>query len=274
MAQIIRADTQAKVRVGPFVDATDAVTPETGITLGAADQAEILKADGAATVDISGATWAAVTGADGWYDLTLTTSHTDTEGDLTVVVQDASVCLPVFARFQVVASSVYDSIWSSTLTELTDTSDLPSNFSQMSIEISTGRVDVAKIAGTAQTARDLGASVLLSSGTGTGQVSLSSGVVQADVAAISTSTTAADNLEASALGIIPGSTSGTPSTTATDTNLSGYLDDELIGRVIVFTGGTAAGQAATITDYASTNGVVSFAALTTAPAASDTFVIV
>lgn len=40
-----------------------------------------------------------------------------------------------------------------------------------------GRVDVGAIGGTAQTARDLGASVLLSSGTGTGQISLSSGLV-------------------------------------------------------------------------------------------------
>ncbi len=43
---------------------------------------------------------------------------------------------------------------------------------------SSGRVDVIKIAGTTQTARDLGTSVLLSSGTGTGQLSLSSGLVR------------------------------------------------------------------------------------------------
>lgn len=52
----------------------------------------------------------------------------------------------------------------------------PNYFSTLSID-SSGRVDVAKIGGTSQTARDIGASVLLSSGTGTGQVSLSSGAV-------------------------------------------------------------------------------------------------
>lgn len=109
--QVLKQSTQIKVRIGPFVDATDGVTPEVGVTLGAADQAELLKADGAATVDISGATWAAVTGADGWYDLTLTTSHTDTVGTLAVVVQDSSVCLPVFARFQVVEEAVYDALF-------------------------------------------------------------------------------------------------------------------------------------------------------------------
>ena len=53
---------------------------------------------------------------------------------------------------------------------------VPANFTAASID-SNGRVDVIKIAGTTQTARDIGASVLLSSGTGTGQVSLSSGTV-------------------------------------------------------------------------------------------------
>jgi hypothetical protein len=52
----------------------------------------------------------------------------------------------------------------------------PTNWNLHSIDAS-GRVDVIKVAGTTQTARDIGASVLLSSGTGTGQLSLSSGLV-------------------------------------------------------------------------------------------------
>lgn len=52
----------------------------------------------------------------------------------------------------------------------------PTNYASLSIDGS-GRTDVAKIAGIVQTARDLGASVLLSSGTGAGQVSLTSGKV-------------------------------------------------------------------------------------------------
>jgi hypothetical protein len=44
-----------------------------------------------------------------------------------------------------------------------------------------GRVDVSKITGTTQTARDLGASVLLSPGTGTGQIDLTSGIPKANV---------------------------------------------------------------------------------------------
>lgn len=121
MAQILRQSTQVVVRIGPFMDATDAVTPETGITLGAADQAEALKAAGAATADISGNTWAAITGAGGWYDLTLTTTDTNTLGTLDIVVQDTSVCLPVFARFQVIEEAAYDAIYATSASPATTT---------------------------------------------------------------------------------------------------------------------------------------------------------
>lgn len=55
----------------------------------------------------------------------------------------------------------------------------PANSSLLSID-SNGRVDVIKLAGTSQTARDIGASVLLSSGAGTGQLDFTSGVVKAN----------------------------------------------------------------------------------------------
>ena len=110
--QILKQSTAIDIRLGPFVDVTDAVTPETGITLGAADQAEILKSDGAATVAMAG-TFAAVTGSDGWYDYTLSTTDTNTIGTLEIVVQDSSVCLPVMARFQVVEEAVYDIMFAS-----------------------------------------------------------------------------------------------------------------------------------------------------------------
>jgi len=49
---------------------------------------------------------------------------------------------------------------------------------QLDITSGVASVNVTKIAGTSQTGRDIGASVLLSPGTGTGQVSLSSGRVK------------------------------------------------------------------------------------------------
>jgi hypothetical protein len=84
--------------------------------LAAADEAELLKAGGIATVSLltaTAATLTAITGADGWYDLALTAVHTDTVGDLTVVIQDADVCLPVWMTFQVLSANAYNSMFKS-----------------------------------------------------------------------------------------------------------------------------------------------------------------
>lgn len=182
---ILKADTGVDISVGPFMDISNAVTPETGITLGAADQAELLKPDGAATVDISGRTWAAVTGADGWYDLTLTTADTNTEGPITIVIQDASVCLPVFVKAQVVNANVYDSIYAAATTDYL-------------------QVDLLQMGGGAQSATDLkdfadaGYNPATDKIVGVVLTDTATDVtnqVTADTTAISGDATAADNLE-------------------------------------------------------------------------------
>lgn len=105
--QELRANTQVIVRVGPFVDVGDGFTPQIDITL-AGNEAELLKA-ASVEVDISARTWAAIAICRGWYDLTLTTDDTNTEGTLTVVVQDDSDCLPVFRDFMVMSEAAWDS---------------------------------------------------------------------------------------------------------------------------------------------------------------------
>ena len=83
--------------------------------------------------------------------------------------------------------------------------------------------DTEQVAGTAQTARDIGASVLLSSGTGTGQLSITSGVVAANATQISGDSTAADNAEAFFDGTGYAGTNNvipTVTTTGTATNLT------------------------------------------------------
>lgn len=95
----------------------------------------------------------------------------------------------------------------------------------------------------------------------------------ATAAALATVDTVVDNLN---LGIIYGTAqTGTLSTTQMTTDLTGYADDELIGRVVVWTaGGTADGQASTITDSANASGLLTFNAVVTAPVANDPFKIV
>lgn len=83
------------------------------------------------------------------------------------------------------------------------------------------------------------------------------------------------NVDDIKLGIILGAAqTGTLSTTQATTDLTGYADDQLISRVIVWTSGAAEGEATDITDYASASGLITFTAITTAPGNGDTFKIV
>ena len=104
----------------------------------------------------------------------------------------------------------------------------------------------------------------------------------ADMEAISGSTAAADNLEASALTIIQATvdtaTNGhTPTTTEFQADdVAEATADHFIGRVVIFTSGALIRQATDITDYTAVGGIGQFTvtAMTEAPANNDTFIIV
>lgn len=133
--------------------------------------------------------------------------------------------------------------------------------------------------GTAQTARDLGASVLLSSGTGTGQLSLSSGLVTPTAAAI---TAIRDKIvERTAIPFTVGTGSTTAAVVVSATTPATTDADQLKGRVIVFNNDTTTaalrGQAAAIVSH--TSGATptltcATASFTTAPLSGDTGTIV
>lgn len=89
---------------------------------------------------------------------------------------------------------------------------------QLSFTSGVVQADVAKVAGTAQTARDLGASVLLSPGTGTGQLSISSGVASVNVSQVNSDATAAANLAKTTRAIARCTVSGSPTTTSIPTS--------------------------------------------------------
>ena len=96
----------------------------------------------------------------------------------------------------------------------------------------------------------------------------------ADVTKISGSATAADNLEQSALGIVPGTVQTGTTTTTIETSLTESVDDVYIGRVIVFLTGTLAGEATDITDYNGTSKALTVTATAQTGANGDTFVII
>ena len=104
--------------------------------------------------------------------------------------------------------------------------------------------------------------------------------VNADVVKISGSTAAADNLEESTEAIVYGTAAALGSTTtviASSTTPASTVDDQFNGRVLIFKSDTSTaalqGQATTISDYVHATKTFTVVALTTAPAAGDTFVI-
>lgn len=170
----------------------------------------------------------------GMYNLTLTASDTDTVGLLTVVMADTAH-RPVRHEFMVVPTNIYDSM-------------IGGDYLQ---------VDVIQINSNA-------ASGFL---TGTDKL-------RADMIMISGSSTAADNLEASALGITSGIVQSGSTTTSIKTNLTETQNDHFNDRQIVFTSGAQAGVAAAIADYDGATKALTISAIPAAPSNGDTFVIV
>ena len=109
---------------------------------------------------------------------------------------------------------------------------------------------------------------------------LVSGKMDSDAVAISGSTAAADNLQASAEVIVTGTVSHN-NTAATTTvfysdDITEATADHYNGRIVIFTSGALQYQATDITDYELDSGEGKFTvtALTEAPADNVTFVIV
>lgn len=104
--------------------------------------------------------------------------------------------------------------------------------------------------------------------------------VDTEISAIKVVTDALTALAAAKLALSAGTivsgaaAAGTLSTTAMTTNLTEATDDHYNGRIIIWTSGVLQNQATDITDYNGTTKTLTFTAVTEAPTAADTFVIV
>ena len=117
--RFLKISTSVIVQLGPFVDATDAVTAETALSPSSTN-VRLYKAGGTTAVDIYDATWTHI--GLGMYSVTLTTSHTDTAGPLMIVAQ-ISGARPVVHEFMVLPATTYDMMVSGTA--------LPANMTQL-----------------------------------------------------------------------------------------------------------------------------------------------
>jgi hypothetical protein len=118
MSYPIRAGSTYKVPIGPAVSIADGFTTTAALTLSGADDAVAILHDNATVVDIAAYTFAAIANASGYYHLTLQTGISNTVGNLTIVVTDVSLILPIKACFQVMTATAYDLLYAST-SELT-----------------------------------------------------------------------------------------------------------------------------------------------------------
>lgn len=103
MSTRLKQSTTQTVKMGPFVDESDGADEETA----ASPSFRVSKDGGAFAARNSGT--AISHDEDGWYDVELDATDTDTLGFLIVKSQDPATYLPVWRWFEVVQANVYDS---------------------------------------------------------------------------------------------------------------------------------------------------------------------
>ena len=167
--RIIKQSTANRALVFLMVDSTDHITGKTGLTP-------------TVTLSKNGGAFASPAGAvseigNGLYKVAANATDSSVLGSL-VLHATAAGADPCDIEFEVVAFDPQDSVRIG-LTALPNVVAGGLNGLPLSVDTS-GRVEVLKINGFTQTGRDLGNSVLLSSGTGTGQVKLSLGYLGID----------------------------------------------------------------------------------------------
>lgn len=172
-----KQSTAATLIIGPILDST-------GAEYASAVIGDISLSKNGATLTALAAAATLTYIANGQYTLVLTTGNTDTLGRAQFTCNKSTYQMPP-VEMMIVAAAVYDT--------LVTNGTLASTTSGRTIVVdASGLADANAVkigpsgSGTAQTARDIGASVLLSSGTGTGQLSFTSGILKVDVDTIKT----------------------------------------------------------------------------------------
>ena len=140
----LRQSTAVVIEFGPFLDKADGLALLSGLA-SAIDHATtgIKLSKNGGTLAVRHATVTASTyDAHGCYKVTLDTTDTATLGTLRVIYTDPTTCLPVWQDFMVLTANAWDSTYGAAVMACNTT----------------------QVGGTAQTARDLGAGVLVTAG--------------------------------------------------------------------------------------------------------------
>lgn len=242
MATWLRVSTAVDIKVGPFLDQTDGSTVESALTI---TQPDIRLAK-------NGGAWAQKSAAqtltheeNGWYEVSLSTTDTDTLGILIVAIHESGA-LPVWREFNVVPANIYDSLFSTDLLQV----DLTQWLGSTPGTITSGRVR-------AQTE-------IFSAG------AIDSGSIATDAfTAAKFATDAVAKIRSVASGT---SDSGT-TTTMVDAARTEADTDYWKGNFIVFTSGTINGQCGLITGFNPATDTITFVPATTQAVSTQTYEI-
>lgn len=134
MACWLKQSTAVDIALGPFLDTGD-LTAETALTITQADVR--LKKNGGAWAQKNQAS-SATHEENGWYEVNLDTTDTNTLGVLVVAVNEAGA-LPVSREFMVVPANVYEAMVAGT--EWLETTSLRADFSIASTTLTVKKTD-------------------------------------------------------------------------------------------------------------------------------------
>jgi hypothetical protein len=181
--QELRYNTAVRVAMGPIYSNTDGVTPVTSFTT--SNEKTTMTAD---TDDNSApsAILTAVAGNDGTntltqigsinvLDLKLTGANTSHYGRVTIAMENAAAHCPVFRNFLIISQNEFDAKYGTSVVRPVNSSQVGGQTASAAGAVTfgsyvgnataaiavdaNGRLDVIKVAGTTQTAKDLGAAL-------------------------------------------------------------------------------------------------------------------
>jgi hypothetical protein len=108
--KLLKQSTAVTIKFGPFLDATDGVSAETGLTL---SQSDILLSKNFGAFAQKNDSSAATHDAAGWYGVPLNTTDTATLGPLQIHCNESGA-LPVWDQYTVVTANVYNALIANT----------------------------------------------------------------------------------------------------------------------------------------------------------------
>lgn len=114
MASWLRQSTAVDIGIGPFLDSTDGNTVESALTI---TQPDIRLKKNAGAWAQKNAAQTLTHEENGWYEVSLNTTDTDTLGILLVAVHESGA-LPVWREFLVVPANVYDAFLAADLLQV------------------------------------------------------------------------------------------------------------------------------------------------------------